>query len=887
MSSTDQVRRIRRTRRLLVAVLLAIGCSGGLDASGCGGGCGGEGGGCAPIPGGFAGVKANNAVTAKVSKSGFDFIGNNLDTLVEQFMGQGLSFDIPCTADSNYFVCDLNDDKKCTAADENHPDRASKNACRANGEIRSVKIEPEPHPNGGVVVKVKVRFHLETGEIPIRGQAASWLGVSCKVSIDTSRGKNNVVPIDLDLKLTVDPVWGNILAIEPDSELDLFAGVESDDIKISGSNFLCSIGNLGFVKELVLGLADSFIGDTIDDMIDSIRCRACGEPGPDQCPIANQLVATCDQESNLCYTDRNKRICPPAILGLETRVDLASLMGDFGISPGTLLDLYAVAGGLNPDGTASARADNGGLVLGIMGGSDAPAVSANNPDAKPLCVPQAYWAPRGEPKVIDYDAEASEGGFPDYKLGIGISDNFLDKSLFDAYLAGALCLEVGGETIDLLTSGLFATFLPSLNVLTNDDDVPLLIALRPKSPPDIVIGKGTTKLDSKGNKVPDDPLLTINIERLNLDFYALLEERYTRLFTLQTDVKLPLALEFDPESNSVLPVLGDLDALLTNVEAKNSKMLAEDPQALADLVSSLIGMVQPLLGDALSPFELPAMEGIKLVIPEGGARGVNKFTGQPGYEHLALFADLQFETGQPFTAASFVQAALVDSQIPSKDELFAPERKPTVAVIEAKSEGAMWIGHPGHEYSWRVNGGLWSPWNVNSRFEVASPVLRLQGRHVIEVRSRAIDTPGTVSRNVAQIPFVVDYDAPKVELAYDKEADRVLTLASDRLAQESELSYAYRVAGGNWSAFGPKNEYRLVQLGDEPSLEVKVRDPAGNEGWAVFGLSGDQSAFFQGNSQRAQGGSLAQDSDVGCSQAGASILALLGLGALMGRRRRR
>lgn len=863
----------RSRRRLFFAVLLAIGCSGGVDPSGCGGGCGGDGGGCAPIPGGFQGPKTNNAITAKFSANGFRFIEDNLATIVQQFAGQSLTFDIPCTeASSGVFVCDLNKNGRCDAGDETHPSRVNNNACRANAEIRQVGIVPKAAANGTVDVEVTVRVYMKTGEIAMIADAFIT-DIECRMDFDAARGPRPLIPVDVTLNMKIDPVWGHVLAIDM-SGLDLVDSIDSEDLRVRG-NFLCDIANVNFIKDLVLDFAKGPIDDMLVDVLDSVRCRACGEPGPDQCPTAGVLASVCDQESNLCYTNRERRECPPAILGMETRFDAASMLADFGARAGSLIDLYAVAGGRNPDGLAAVKEDNGGLVIGIMGGSDAPMPSA--------CVPMAQWFPRGDPSVIDYDGEAAAGGFPDYKVGIGVSDTFMDKALFDAYSSGAICLEVGGETIDLLTSGLFSTFLPSLGVLTDGADVPLLIAIRPRTAPDIVIGKGTTKTTPDGKVVPDDPLITVKMDSLQLDFYAFLEERYTRLFSLTSDVRLPLALEFNPTTNTVTPALGSLDTLLTNVVASNSKMLSENPQDLADLIGSLIGMIQPLLGDALSPIELPEMEGFKLIIPAGGARGVNKFPVGDGYEHLVLYADLEMAPPVTTQMISTVQsrARLVESFVPSKAELFGAERRDAVAVIDVEALSATRTDLQGYEHSWRLNGGLWSPWHRNSRIEVRSPVLRLQGRHLIEVRSREIDQPATTSLTPAAIPFAVDYEPPTVRLEYDREADRVVTVATDRVTDDEKLTYAYRVAGGHWSSFGPKSEFRLVQLGDEPSLEVKVRDPAGNEAWAVYGTGGDQVAWRPG----ATSASATEASSGGCAQTVPSMAALLGLVAVLRRRR--
>lgn len=864
----------RRARATLTwLILIALGCGdtgGGLGCDGCGG--------CAPIPGGFKGQKANNAITAKVSSHTFRYLEQNITPLIQQFLGTGLSFDIPCMqaaeiAGSKAYVCDLR--KNQCASDD--PAARAAGACRADAEIRSVAINPVTNAQGNAEVKVVLRLYVKTGRIPVRVPAVIC-DVECNVSFDSARGSVKELPIDVTLKMEISPDWGNILAVDV-AGLDLVNAIEDDDIRFqSGSgfcSFVCGIADVGFIKGFLLDFLKGPIDEQVRTMVDSFRCRACGEPGPNQCPTSVRgTKSECRMDGNdpmYCWVKATQQ-CVPTLFGVEGRVDAGELLADFGGLPGTLLDVYAVAGGRSSDGKPAVREDKGGLVIGVMGGSGAPVPSK--------CVPTQPWMPRSEPRIVDYDKEAAAANLPAYKVGLTVSDNFIDRTLHDAYSAGALCIGIDGSAIDLLSSGLFSTFLPSLGVLTQGRDVPLLIALRPRNPPQVRIGKGTTRTDAGGKVVPDDPLLTVTMNELNLDFYAFIEERYARLFTLTTNVKLPIALEFKTQNGvtSVLPVLGGLDTLLVGTTAGNSEMLAEDPQALADLIGSLIGLMEPVLAGALKPIDLPEMQGFKLKIPPEGVRGVNPAID--GFEHLGIFADL--EIGVPFSHSLRTEARLVEAYVPSKAELLGPGRASPRVVVEARAEGLRPVGFRGYEYSWRLHGGLWSPWIQSDRFEIASPVLRLQGRHEIEVRAREVGMPDSTSAEPAALTFRVDYDAPTVKLVEDEEAGLVRTEARDRLSADDELEFAYRVAGGAWSGYGPARAFRIEELGLDPSLEVRVRDPAGHEASAWWGVPGDQ--LLRGRFAPA---AAAPREDFGCGSAGAPLLGVLGLLALAGRRRSR
>jgi hypothetical protein len=134
-----------------------------------------------------------------------------------------------------------------------------------------------------------------------------------------------------------------------------------------------------------------------------------------------------------------------------------------------------------------------------------------------------------------------------------------------------------------------------------------------------------------------EPLLTLALQDLGLDFYALIADRQVRLFTLTADVSLPVGLRFDG-CGQVVPVLGDLGTALSNVRAGDSELLAEDPAVLAALVPTLLAAARPALAGSLGAIALPAVAGFRL---EGGdARGLGPIAGSAAYRHLAFFTRL-------------------------------------------------------------------------------------------------------------------------------------------------------------------------------------------------------------------------------------------------------
>lgn len=864
---------------------------------GCSAGAGGCGGCAEDIPGGFPPeLRVNNAISAKLSKDGVEFFENRVGEIIEALAG-GLKFDVPCsdltqsvtiplvnqTLVLPIFVCDHAGNQACSQSgtappnDPTKPTSPPMKQCGAQAGI--VDLDIAPTQNGsGVDVAVSLKLLVNTGAIIADVITRDIVGVKsvcgekvrCSVEFDSNASGVQHVPLDVKLFLSLSNE-GDILDLRlGDIKLEDF--VEMDDFNISGSgdldcSIICDGLDIGFVKNLIFGFAKDLLNAEVKKVIDGFLCRSC--TADVECPG----TSTC--QSNMCMSG-NK--CVPLLIGLEARVGAGEMLASFGGSTSSLLDLYAVAGGRNIDQTPSVKVENQGIVLGIMGGTRSVVYDGSGSFIAPgvaKCVPQRTFERRAQPTSVKFDQEAQNArpAITGYQLGLSLSDSFLDQAMFNAYQSGLLCLDVDSNVSSFLSTSLFATFLPSLGMLTHNKDVPMLISLRPKEAPHIIVGKGTMK-EVNGQQVPDDPLLTVVMDDLQIDFYALLEDRFARLFSLRTDLRLPLSLEFT-QDNKVKLVLADLKTLLTNTSAQNSEMLAEDPKVVADLIDAVVGLIQPLLADLLAPIDLPEFSGFQIDIRQ--ALGVIPFTAQPGHEHLALFADLKLAGAMPYTATSETSATLVEKFVPQRDALLAGARPK--AVIDVSASGLKPRDFAGSEYSWRVNGGLWSPWTTQTRIEVAAPVLVFQGRHFVEVRSRERGVRQSEDPRPAGVIVEVDYEAPTVSLRLDPERRMVVTEAQDAVSRDDELRYSYRVSGSAWTSFGEPREFTLDDLGANPSLEVEVRDSSGLKARTWFGEPADQVDALPGTSGQA--------TESGCASAGVSMLALSALALLRRRRRQR
>jgi len=835
---------MRFTRARTAATWLlfaAIGCGSG--AGGCGGcgGCEGCGGGTEAIPGGFdPALRASNAVVAELSPRAFDFLEEQVGVLVADQAGGSLSQGVPCThsvqtidnpirflpdINVDIFACDLDNNDQCTAADEDPALRADVpghgRTCELAVAIDGVTVTPLQNTNGTVDVTIQVNIRVNTGRIPLRVSQSSIGDVECYVEFDSDRNAPPTIPIKAVLRLSIDPATGDVLGFDLAQFDDLADAIDSNELTIeaagSGSTdrFVCNALGSDLLKEQLFGQLSGPIEDEIRAQIDAVRCRACEET-TNACPGAS----TCDEGT--CWYDRAAGRCPPPLLGMESRNRIAMPGFD------ALLDLSILAGGKNADGKPSHHAQGGALTLGLLGGSRAPEPAA--------CVPHHRWAPRPVTPQPDFLAEsaipATDGtSLADYALGLAVSDDFLDRLFHDAYHAGLICQDVDGATTGFLSTGLFTAFLPSLSQLTQGEDRPMLLSVRPRRPPSVVIGKGTVKPGPNGTPVPDDALLTIEMQELQIDFYALLEDRQVRLFSLTGDVRVPLSLEFDATANTVLPVIGDLSGLFANVVASNSDVLAEDPAALGQLLGSLISLAQGPLAEALQPIELPTeTNGISVAIRD--ARGVLPRQNGDGHAHLAMFASLETAPPSPLVARVDTSATLLDFHVPTLAGIRANERVSATVLASAVTQ----VRRTVHvEYSARVDRGLWSPWQRSARITLAADQFAIQGTHAIEVRARHAGAPSTTDVTPARIELPVDYEAPRVRLERVAGTLEVGTVAFDPGTPAERLSFRYRTANADWTGPGAARTFALDTLGSPPFLEVEVTDLAGHVTTSRFG----------------------------------------------------
>ncbi|MFH2010693.1 MAG: MYXO-CTERM sorting domain-containing protein [bacterium] len=821
---------------LLALLFLIANCSGG----GCSGGCAG----CdqmSEIPGGFpAGQRIENGIQVRLSEHGVQFIESNAAGIIGDLMPTGLTFDIPpqCDIDTGFLgividMCGTGDTNNCVS---------DQPPCTLEIEIVELILTPQDPP--GNVMDVEARVNVWT-----QNSMQTHGGISCDIDLDTRNGQA-YVRVQTTATFTIDAVSGRTgvqigaLTI-PDGD------IENGDISISGG-ILCWVVDAvakGMIIDQLRGQIDSLAGPLVSDGL----CMAC-----DQGQACPQL-STCD--GSQCLED-SAAGCVMA-LGMEGRLDIGSMLAS--LAPGKVahMDINAWLGGY-------AATNNNGISLGMHGGALSPTHSdcvpqRDPPDLTPAPIAAAF---QGNTRPTDNQT---------FEVGIGIHKKFLDAAGYAVYDSGMLCLDVGPNETAFLTSGTFVVMMGSLMDLLHDEEAPIVVAVRPQNPltfelsePDIVQDPGT------GEYTMNTPLMTIRSQGFAIDFYALVDYRFIRLFRLNADLAIPLGLAVNGQ-NQIVPIIGDLGDAFENIVVTDSDLLAEDPATLAAIFPTLIGMVAGMLGSAIAPIDLPDMQGFSLVIDEGGITSVE------GDTMLAIYANLAYQAPAPKNGRAQVRttAALLEQYTPPlasfrlrpAEEFYRDMPSVTLELGGLAPDGS----DAALEWQYRFNGGLWSLFTDSPIVTLRRPLFFLQGRHHIDVRARVKGTTATLDPNPVRIDFVVDAVPPR--LAVLREGDVLHFSATDNVTPPDALEYSVRLGNGLWSPWQASLTGHTLPAGYDGQMAVRVRDEAGNEtveGDAVLALYGRVKV-------------PPSDSSCGCRQGApgdAVWLILVALGLLVARRRR-
>ncbi|MBM4281147.1 MAG: hypothetical protein FJ137_10440 [Deltaproteobacteria bacterium] len=567
---------------------------------------------------------------------------------------------------------------------------------------------------------------------------------------------------------------------------------------------VCTVAGVGIeVVFEVIGVLEPLLGDLLDDALQTAL------------------------ESALEDVDG-------APLSISSRQDIAAAAP--GVLPASALDLgFAVA---PTAGAFDVNVPAGGA-LGIdvilkSGFEAAPPLD----DSEGLTVPHPCVRPitgvtfadlygdgvRGEFEVPDDALVPLTGRFDGaaYHLGASLAKPAVNQILFALYNTGALCLEIDSDAINRLTGGGFQLSAATLDLLTSgklkqfaDADAPAILVVNPSQPPVVRYGAGTA----------DEGHMIIEWPDVEVGFYVLMFERFARVFAVQADVSMQIAVFHDPGSASLRISVVDGPNVQNFEETFNELLPGVD---FTEVLEQLLGVAfDAALGDGLEfNFDIGNALSDALGVPIYiDFRGVETVPEGDDREFLNVYLAMTSTPPQPRTAAPpFVGLSrepgvlrMVDAEQLGRGQ----HARPTGEVHLDVSDG------DAREWFARVDFGAWrGPLRAGGdELVVRDAKLRAAGEHTITMRSRLRGDTGSLEPDGQTVSVWVDALAPDVRL--ERRGAALVALGSDDATPAGGLVYAWQHDDGAWSDFATTATLPLDGLVAR-RVAVKAQDLAGN-----------------------------------------------------------
>lgn len=574
-------------------------------------------------------------------------------------------------------------------------------------DLRAVDLDLE-FLNDPTRIRVTVgnaRLRLDDGVV--------WVSVggdvACRLGNGLDAGTPQAALLEGDFAVDLE------LAVGADARLDVNVDVLPFDIRGLDFELIyddalpeCADGTTAVECRLSCGVGDAGI-EIVEALYDAFSEQINTVLAPAIQLVVDGLVAVFTQN-------------PLAIEGaLHPRV-LAGLLP-------TAVDAHPLAfkAAPSPEGITvrAAGADGDGIGLTADIGLDA----LDHGCVPPAGVPGVFTA--GPPPLLtgyDYAGQV-------YHLGLALSDAVVNRAVWTAYRAGVLCAALDSGQIEALLgqridSTTLALLLPGLNELTLGAR-PIRVALDPRfAADDLPLARFFPVADDGG--IPQAGI-AVRLPRLGLSFYALVEERWTRLLAAEVSVAVELVVQATPDNALVItvgqPVIEDLR------ETYNELLTGADVPALLELITDLL--TSALLQDGLRfDLGLTGLLGQLTGLPLDMDIAALRVEGDRD-DFLSVLLSLR-GVGQALTAAVETSAKVVEVA-PGRVEL----------AVEASD-----LAH----FQWRLDAGPWRPLEgvPNGRLVVESPALRVLGAHTIEVRAVGQGQYRSLDATPARVEVVVE-----------------------------------------------------------------------------------------------------------------------------------
>lgn len=716
----------------------------------------------------------------RVTKKGLNFFEKEVPNLLDQFLDGGLSFCVPETQTSQGPA----DIKVCMT----NTCQSGQTGCQMDLALEQTEIVPKPTKDR---IDLKVRIGKLNEVIPL--DITLGLTSECKVDLHKDGAGNDVpatIPATVPVKVRINrqsPT--NDLSIrlgQLDAKLEKLA-FDIDSRGGFGSDIGCESVDLikPAVRGILLDRVKEQLNNTVQQAVRARLCRSCGPNVADACPNQSSCKKL-EEETRICDWD-NRDTCVPRSFGVEGRLKIGSLLSDFLERDSAPVDLMARAADLGD-------VEKKGLSLGLRTGFRSPALAP--------CVP-ADGSRRPSLSGISESPSILTNTHPDtddpFMLGVGIHERALEHLAWSIWAGGGLCLKVGagdglpGEASNFLTTDGLSLLIPGIKKLANRPG-PIFIRTSPQKPPRIELGDNDIQKNGDTYELAD-PLVRLNWNDLDVHFHAFVQDRYTRIFTIRTDVRIPFGTTTD--GNQLIPVVGDLEDAAQNLRIRNNRILSDDPEDLQNLIPSLLSTALSQVGSLSEPVDLPTFAGYELALDKEDVTSVDNGSMIGLYADLASTGNMTTQSA-PLPPRPVVEETTVDLGSIRGDGLPASAVRLDVSSASPFSSRA-----PDVEYSYRVDGGFWSMYTSRETLVVDDPLLSLPGEHRIDVRARRAGRPGTTS-TPRSTTIRIDYRPPELDL---HARDRAIAIRADDAVDDSDqLEYRHRLLAdgepiGDWSGW--------------------------------------------------------------------------------------